>query len=185
MDQRTWEDKETRNWHEIKEVTVKCDRRYTLKRQKWFPVSLRGILQAVLRDSSCKIPALSVAGSTSNNPEQGSELNHTWKISTIVFVERHLIQSQYSLPVKTKLDHWVKRRKCVWRLRPIASLPPTTFTSSPPAVKQVRLHFCLFASKIFQRTRKTKCACMTWRKDCAHRISRNALDSSLRFQKLN
>lgn len=57
--------KETRNWHEIKEVRVKCDRRYTLKRQKWFPVSLRGILQAVLRDSSCKIPALSVAGSTS------------------------------------------------------------------------------------------------------------------------
>lgn len=94
-------DKETRNWHEIKEVTVKCDRRYTLKRQKWFPVSLRGILQAVLRDSSCKIPALSVAGSTSNNPKQGSELNHTWKISTIVFVERHLIQSEYSLPVKT------------------------------------------------------------------------------------
>lgn len=101
VDRRTWEDKETRNWHEIKEVTVKCDRRYTLKRQKWFPVSLRGILQAVLRDSSCKIPALSVAGSTSNNPKQGSELNHTWKISTIVFVERHLIQSQYSLPVKT------------------------------------------------------------------------------------
>ena len=98
---RTWEDKETRNWHEIKEVTVKCDRRYTLKRLKWFPVSLRGILQAVLRDSSCKIPALSVAGSTSNNPKQGSELNHTWKISTIFFVERHLIQSQYSLPVKT------------------------------------------------------------------------------------
>ena len=101
VDRRTWEDKETRNWHEIKEVTVKCDRRYTLKRQKWFPVSLRGTLQAVLRDSSCKIPALSVAGSTSNNPKQGSELNHTWKISTIVFVERHLIQSQYSLPVKT------------------------------------------------------------------------------------
>lgn len=183
MDQRTWEDKETRNWHEIKEVTVKCDRRYTLKRQKWFPVSLRGILQAVLRDSSCKIPALSVAGSTSNNPKQGSELNHNfhnrlrWKTSHSVSV--FFASEDY------KLDHWVKRRKCVWRLRPIASLPPTTFTSSPPAVKQVRLHFCLFASKIFQRTQKTKCACMTWRKDCAHRISRIALDSSLRFQKLN